>query len=276
MSFQALTWATEQNIPAMQKIVLLMMANRFNHDTGLCCPSHDLLAKECGMTKRSLIDQLSKLEQAGYIKVIRSTNDKGMKKVNRYVLLFNKLGSEPHSLGSEGDSLVGSATDSLGSEPHSLGGSESRSHKPVNIKPVKEPVKKICIEDDDDLTIKQLIEFKPDQVDCKLWESTLKARKKRKAVQSRRAINGFIGELEKCEQGGVSMTTALDTFLQKSWKGMEAEWILQKQKSPGSATNRNQGHIGNQPTRRTIAHDDFNSKDYGQSTFELPWESTAA
>jgi hypothetical protein len=33
------------------------------------------------------------------------------------------------------------------------------------------------------------------------------------------------------------------------------------------------GFIGNQPTKRIISNDDFDSKNYGQSTFELPWES---
>lgn len=55
MSFQAMSWATEQVLPAMQKIVLLMLANRTNHDTGLCYPSHETLAKEYGMTTRSVI-----------------------------------------------------------------------------------------------------------------------------------------------------------------------------------------------------------------------------
>ena len=76
-----MTWAVEQELPAMQKIVLLMLANRTNHDTGLCYPSHDRLAKECGMDKRSVINQIAKLESAGLLKVIRSTN-----KPNSYIL----------------------------------------------------------------------------------------------------------------------------------------------------------------------------------------------
>lgn len=81
MSFQAMTWAVEQELPAMQKIVLLMLANRTNHDTGLCFPSHDTLAKECGMDKRSVIRQIEKLEAAGLLSVNRSTN-----KPNSYTL----------------------------------------------------------------------------------------------------------------------------------------------------------------------------------------------
>ncbi|MGZ4955289.1 MAG: DnaT-like ssDNA-binding domain-containing protein [Methylobacter sp.] len=133
MSFQAMTWATEQELPAMQKIVLLMMANRTSHDTGLCFPSHDLLAKECGMTKRSLINQIAMLEAAGLVEVIRSSNDSGMKNVNRYRLMLHvKAESQEKTKASE----IGSAGDSLGSEGDSLGGSERDAHKPVTLEPI--------------------------------------------------------------------------------------------------------------------------------------------
>jgi hypothetical protein len=137
MSFQAMTWATEQELPAMQKIVLLMMANRTNHDTGLCFPSHDLLAKECGMAKRSLIDQINKLEAAGLIEVMRSANEKGMKNVNRY-----RLNLHVKAAGKEKQELneIGSAGDALGSAGDALGGSAGAAHKPVIIEPVKEPI----------------------------------------------------------------------------------------------------------------------------------------
>jgi hypothetical protein len=144
MSFQAMTWATEQELPAMQKIVLLMMANRTNHDTGLCFPSHDLLAKECGMAKRSLIDQINKLEAAGLVEVIRSVNEKSMKNVNRYRLNLHvkatgKEKQELNEIGSAGDALY-SAGNALGSAGAALGGSAGAAHKPVIIEPVKEPI----------------------------------------------------------------------------------------------------------------------------------------
>ena len=85
MSYQAMGWATEQDIPAMQKIVLLMLANRMNQDTGRCFPSHNRLATECGMSKRSVIRQIEKLEKFGFLSVIRETQN-GAKIRNQYVL----------------------------------------------------------------------------------------------------------------------------------------------------------------------------------------------
>jgi len=152
-----MTWATEQELPAMQKIVLLMMANRTNHDTGLCFPSHDLLAKECGMAKRSLIDQINKLESAGLIEVMRSANEKGMKNVNRYRLNLHVKadGKEKQELNE-----IGSAGAALGSAGAALGGSAGAAHKPVTIEPVIEPIT---------TTTARVDEKSIDPVDALMW-----------------------------------------------------------------------------------------------------------
>ena len=97
MSFQAMTWAVEQELPAMQKIVLLMLANRTNHDTGLCYPSHDTLAKECGMDKRSVIRQIESLEKAELLTVVRTKKSDGSNNPNHYHLNLKKGGSDTKS-----------------------------------------------------------------------------------------------------------------------------------------------------------------------------------
>lgn len=70
MSFQAMTWACEQDLRTAEKMVLLMLANRCNHDTGRCDPSHRNLAKDCGMSKSTLkrsIDRLEALRAAVWV-----------------------------------------------------------------------------------------------------------------------------------------------------------------------------------------------------------------
>jgi hypothetical protein len=54
MSFQAMAWAVNFDLPVKQKMVLLMLANRTNADTGRCDPSMDKLAADCGMSKTSV------------------------------------------------------------------------------------------------------------------------------------------------------------------------------------------------------------------------------
>lgn len=115
MCFESLAWATKQELPAMQKIVLVMLADH-NSKNGLCFPSYDTLAKECGMTKRSVINQVEKLESAGLLTIEHFKN-----RTNRYVL--NVPASESVSSGSESLSL----------------GSESLSPEPV-IKPITKPI----------------------------------------------------------------------------------------------------------------------------------------
>ena len=69
MSFEAMTWAVKQDLPAMQKLVLLLMANRHNNDTGLCMPSHDKLAKDCGMSKSAVKAAIKSLEEKGLLSI---------------------------------------------------------------------------------------------------------------------------------------------------------------------------------------------------------------
>jgi hypothetical protein len=57
----------------------------------------------------------------------------------------------------------------------------------------------------------------------------------------------------------------------RNWSRRENKFNEQTQKSLGSATNRNPGSIGTKPTTRTIPHENFADKDYGQSTITAPW-----
>ena len=87
MSFQAMTWAVEQELPAMQKLALLMLANCCNHHTGQCNPSHDRLAKECGMGRSALKEALKGLREKGLLEVIHNVVD-GVNLPNQYRLNF--------------------------------------------------------------------------------------------------------------------------------------------------------------------------------------------
>lgn len=69
MSFQAMAWATEQDLKANEKIVLVMLANRCNHDTGRCDPAHKRLARDCGMSLSTLKRCIEKLEAGGLLTI---------------------------------------------------------------------------------------------------------------------------------------------------------------------------------------------------------------
>ena len=107
-----MTWAVKQKVPTYQKIVLIMLANRTNPETGICYPSLSKIAVECGMTRRSVINQIKALESNNYLSVDRSKSMFDMNHVNKYILNLDYSPSERDSLGSERDSLGGSERDS--------------------------------------------------------------------------------------------------------------------------------------------------------------------
>jgi len=68
MSVQAMTWAFEQTVEPNAKLVLLAIANRTNHETGLCFPGQQLLGRECSMSERTIRRHLKTLEAAGLVR----------------------------------------------------------------------------------------------------------------------------------------------------------------------------------------------------------------
>ncbi len=119
MSFQAMAWAVDQKLPTLQKFVLLMLANRTNHDTGRCDPSHERLADDCGMSKASVKRAIRALAEAGYLSVENRTKN-GEKQTNQYRLHLDRVGSDrPHPQSGGGD--VGSDRPEVGSDRPEVG-----------------------------------------------------------------------------------------------------------------------------------------------------------
>lgn len=86
MSFQAMAWACEQQLPCTQKMVLMMLANRTNSDTGKCIPKVKNLAFDSGIAESTCKLALRALEEAGFIKVIPRYVD-GKQTSNQYELM---------------------------------------------------------------------------------------------------------------------------------------------------------------------------------------------
>jgi biotin operon repressor len=91
MSFQAMAWAVNFDLPVKQKMVLLMLANRTNADTGRCDPSMDKLAADCGMSKTSVKSAIRELKELGIVAVEeRRIGDVHL--TNQYTLNLSILG----------------------------------------------------------------------------------------------------------------------------------------------------------------------------------------
>jgi hypothetical protein len=121
MSFQAMAWAVGQKLPMKEKFVLLMLANRTNHDTGRCDPSHRRIAEDCGMSPATVKRAIKELVAGGYLSVENRVKN-GEKQPNQYKLHLDRVGShstyplqEASEVGSHG-TKVGSDRPNLGSE----------------------------------------------------------------------------------------------------------------------------------------------------------------
>ena len=96
MSFQAMTWAVDQELKTNEKMVLVMLANCSNHHTGQCNPSHKRLAKECGMSISTLKRCIEKLEEAGFLTIQHREQD-GVSLPNQYHLNIGFIPETPSS-----------------------------------------------------------------------------------------------------------------------------------------------------------------------------------
>jgi len=85
MAFNAMSWATQQTLPSLQKLLLIMLASHVNPKTRQCNPSHATLANECGMGITAVKTHLRSLEANGLITVQRTSKD-GIKQSNHYTL----------------------------------------------------------------------------------------------------------------------------------------------------------------------------------------------
>lgn len=126
MSFQAMAWAVEQKLPTREKFVLLMLANRTNHDTGRCDPSHRRLAEDCGMSASTVKRAIQQLEEDGYL-VIENRAFNAVKLPNQYRLCIERGVGSHRTHPVQDEPTVGS------DRPEGLGHSDLGvgSHRPI-------------------------------------------------------------------------------------------------------------------------------------------------
>jgi hypothetical protein len=91
------------------------------------------------------------------------------------------------------------------------------------------------------LTAKQMLDYKPDDVDLETWAEFLQLRVRKKAEKTTRAMNGIIRKLDQCVENGVSRQSMLEMCLEKGWKGVDYQWYL---KSEGVSYENSQSSSG--------------------------------
>ena len=140
MSLKALSWAVEQELKPTQKLVLLMLANRHNGDTGQCNPSHTKLAKDCGLAVSGTKKAIKELVELGFLTIRFSSKD-GVSLPNQYVLNFKNAPLKNDDEGVGHEVTVGHKTTGGGSRCDRGVGHEVATKQEVET--VKETVKNI-------------------------------------------------------------------------------------------------------------------------------------
>ena len=227
-----MSWAVRQKLPCTQKIVLLMLAERHNKDSGQCNPSHDRLADDCGLTRRSVMEQIAKLEGAGYLR-IRHRSSNNVKLPNQYVLVFSfgvqeEIKEFEEVVNDVHHPVVNKVQGVVNHVPLVVNdvhqGSEPGSHKPV-IEPVIEPKEK------KKSAVAPTIPDVPDEV----LADFLKIRKAKNAPLTNTAIAGIRREAGKA---GITMTEALTVCCEAGWQGFRADWYAKRTQPAAIALQR--------------------------------------
>lgn len=90
MSFEAMAWAVNWDLPVKQKMALMMLANRVSPDTGRCFPSIKRLAEDCGMSETSVKEAIRSLKDAGLV-TAHERRIEGVSLTNEYELELGKF-----------------------------------------------------------------------------------------------------------------------------------------------------------------------------------------
>lgn len=209
----------------LRKLVLIKLADNAN-DLGECWPSHQHIAEQCEISRRSVINHIKALEEMGLLRrEYRTKNNE--KQSNLYYLTLDKKtefgGSAGDSLPSAGDSQ-GSAGAAPPSAGDAQGGSAGDAHRTSHsFEPVNEPVNE-SLEKEEKANAKK---FDPKEalkelgVGDDLIEDFLKVRKTKKAPLTKTALQGFIREAKKAD---VPLSHAIRFTIERNWQGFNAGW----------------------------------------------------
>ena len=244
MSFQAMTWAVEQKLPALQKLVLLMLANRTNHETGVCIPRIKTLAEECGMSVRSCQAAIKSLVDLGMLRIQARFND-GTQLSNQYQLMLTRV-QDVHPPMHELHPTVQEVREAGAG---GAGGGVHHVHtEPGSTKPGKEPKdapKRVSSsnrqKDDNQETARTLSKAEliaMHGIDAELAQAFLEHRKAKKAKLTLIAMAGICRE---ATSAGWDLNDALRKIIERNWIGFEAAWVEKRGEVAQAAQTRPDG-----------------------------------
>ncbi len=216
---------TQVGNPA-RKLVLLKLADHAN-DEGICWPSYESIAKQCEISKRTVIRHITELEKQGLVQVFqRERNGHHHNQSNKYVLRLNNSQSlapnpETKKLKNDGDNLAsdGNKNDNLMVTQCHPNLSYRTSHKiePNNISDQRPKF------------------FQPPSQN--IWQDYLEHRKNKKAKLTETALNRLVQKINAANKLGYATDDILAECMLRNWQGFEVSWLEQKNYQRNSLIN---------------------------------------
>lgn len=213
----------------LRKLVLLKLADNAS-DSGECWPSHQHIADQCEISKRSVIKHIQELVKMGLVRVEHRTKN-NEKQSNLYHLTLDRGGSEyfslpsaANSLPSAGNALPG-AGNALPGAANSPGGSESPAHRTSHfIEPINESVNEPSSNREG--RKKKNSKFDPISELVKRGANEQHV-KDFLANRSRKFTQSVLDHLEReVAKSGISIALAIQVCAERGWQSYQAHYNL--------------------------------------------------
>lgn len=224
MSFSAVAKAVEAPLSGNLKLVFILMAN-YADEKDRCYPSQATLARQAGVSEKTIQRAIEKLEEIGFVSVLRKGTGN---KSSVYCLNFEVEGSQnvtPDNLsGSQnvhsGWSNCPGRVDNLSGEG---GQNVHRSYQDTINDPINDPINNMG-DAKKDKTSKfnpELITL-PDYVNRDIWIDYCKMRKaKRSEIKTPKTVELCLKDLAKYSGGDTQKATEiLEQAIRNTWTGI--------------------------------------------------------
>lgn len=199
MSFKLCAAVWDQELPYLQKLLLMALADHADDETCECWPTHGHLAKKCGMGTATVKRCIKKLEKAGLLEV-RSMTNNGYQVANVYTLKIGTTGVDQSDLpGRSASTPRGDQSDLPINKPINKNLSSNTPQTP----------RKRCKADPFP---------RPPEVDPERWDAFMAIRKRRKSVNSAMAYRLLMNKIRKAKDLGLDIAELFDAAIEGSWQ----------------------------------------------------------
>ena len=213
MSRIATDWAFSLQLPGMQKLVLLALANRHNGETRRCDPSLARLATDCGLSKGTILRALTSLAQRGLLKQERRKAGSVFASTS-YSLRIGVVPEKNHVAPEENNVVVTERDNGSPSKGQDVVPGKDTNQE---IEPVKEPQERIAMEERKRITAKL-----PDGVPAEQWQDYVAMRKEMRKPLGITATKLLLSKLETLQAEGHDPALLLIKATERQWLSVYA------------------------------------------------------